>query len=216
MKWCRVITQPADVKAFFADSQLHVKARASNAGWFFEQVLGQCLGQINGEAWTALHRRLEPAFGREAARTRFASTATSAKTFLRELAGEEGSVQVRRVKIADTFKAFPFLHTASIIYGSMTVEEKGRLWQLAEHRTSLLSPIIKGGIYRSRFSKYIDHKSYRNLKSFKNSWLCFNREMFEKGREKPSLALIQQLWPVATSNSVAMDQVRPRLIFSRS
>lgn len=166
------------------------------------------MGQINDESWTALHGDLEPKFTLEAARERFAGTVAAAERFLRQLKGEGSTEEVLRVEAADTFKAFPFLRTADIIYGPMTAEETDRLWHMAVCRMGLLLYIIKGGVYRFWVSKYVDRKSYRKLRSFKNGWLAFNQGMFQKGREERPQALIQRLWPAVVDNILTREQVR--------
>ncbi|KAK8931507.1 Cytochrome P450 monooxygenase sirC [Metarhizium anisopliae] len=54
-----VITTPGDVKQFYSDGHQHRKAESSNAGWLFRQVLGQCVGLLNGRDWRRVRSHIE-------------------------------------------------------------------------------------------------------------------------------------------------------------
>lgn len=193
-----VITNPEDVKKFYFDSSTLEKAKSSNGGWVFHQLLGDCLGLISGERWVKLRKRFEHAnFDQPSAQSRIKRALLQAKSqvrdlFLENLGGEDGSI---RVSILATTARFPFIYTASIIYGDLNDDDIEELWTLGQLRMSIMRFVLRGGIYRSRVSWILRPQMRTELRTFQRRWHQFNERM--AGRlinEMSSKSSIQSLW----------------------
>jgi gliotoxin/aspirochlorine/mycotoxins biosynthesis cytochrome P450 monooxygenase len=207
-----VITSPEEVKNFYSDSAIHEKSASSNGGWVFHQLLGDCLGLINGERWTRLRKLLEKSgFDRQTAYSRISGTLAYAKRYVEKLSSQsidyKAESQLRVSAVQATVK-FPFLYTAGIIYGNLDESQEGELWSLGQRRVALMRYVIRGGIYRSSISWFLSPQMRHELAGFREEWRQFNKRMAAKiTSREPSTAIFPLLWRYALEKGASEAQV---------
>ncbi|KAF4633879.1 hypothetical protein G7Y89_g4249 [Cudoniella acicularis] len=207
-----VLTTPEDVKSFYSDALYHEKARSSNGGWVFHQLLGDCLGLINGHRWARLRKLFEKnQFDSRNSYSRISACFSQAKEHVKNLYLRTSSKDKGLVGAAQATEKFPIFYIASIIYGELDENEKSELWSLGQSRIAIMRFVIRGGIYRSKLSWIWDWQMRREVTAFKMSWLLFNRKMARKNAEHGSAALISQLWQHVTGTAISREEKNANL-----
>lgn len=204
----RVITLPEDVRNFYSDSDAHFKAASGNGGWLFHQLLGSCLGLVNGLRWRNLRREFEPSFTYSVIAKRKGALREMASAFIKDLGCTTAGERVM-VHVSNTFMAFPFFCTAEILYGPMTSAEKAELWNLGELRLPLMRYILKGGIYRTWFMRWICPGVTSQLGSYRSHWLAFNERMASTRKHFSSEMKVVKTWLEVQSDTVSQAEVMP-------
>lgn len=192
-----VITTPEDVRIFHSDSKEHKKCENGNAGWLFSQLLGDCLGLINGARWTKLRSQVDPAFSHRVTVERLPKTSESAQEYLNDLGQYGRNVDDEKVMVfhaANTFMRFPLFHTANVLYGSMTEASKQEFWAIGQTRLALLRYVIAGGIHRFKVSKWVNKSASQELEAFQKRWYEFNYNMYKNALASSPTAPIVSLW----------------------
>ena len=212
------------MRVFFADSQSHRKAYASNAGWVFNELLGGCLGMVNGTRWKELRTRFEQAGlgSQRSTHTRIAGTVAEVKAFVGDkltdatdraqtvgTKGEFGRCLV--INASSAVAAFPFFHTARLLYGSgaLNMEDEKELWALGQTRAALMRFVLKGGLYRSGLSRFWDRAMYAEVGRFKRDWYLFNKRIYARGKrgKRDARNMLDGLWAYALESEEHMQEV---------
>ncbi|EXU95950.1 cytochrome P450 [Metarhizium robertsii] len=182
-----VITTPEDLRIFSSDGEKHGKH--SNMGWFLDQLLGRCIGFLQGEEWKQKRQIFYPTFSHDKIAARINLTESAANKFTEDLPFvhsdgyiETGPRKTVSFRVADGFRKFPLDVTASIIYGTMTNAERDDLWTLAEKRLALWPFTILGGPYRFSWGSWFDRKSYSLLNEYTIEWRNYNDRIVETRR----------------------------------
>ncbi|KAK4200401.1 cytochrome P450 [Triangularia verruculosa] len=217
-----VITTPEDLKVFHSDSDKHGKPRFQNLGWFVGQVLGRCVGLLEGEEWK--HRRtvFEPPFRHAASIARMDITESEAKKFVLNLgqlaAAEEvaDDIGVKSSEITPSkftlhavsaFMKFPFYLTAGVVYGEMSEAEEVELWDLAQKHMALLPYFVIGGPYRVAAGRYVDRKAFRKLDEFVNGWRECHERMVATRRAKGIRVPLVEYWEEYEAGKITLDEL---------
>lgn len=206
-----VITTPEDVRIFHSDSKEHKKCKDGNAGWLFSQLLGDCLGLINGTRWTNLRSQVDPTFSHKASVDRLPETNESAQEYLNGLSQYGQTIDADKIMIvhaANAFMRFPLFHTAHVLYGSMTEESKQEFWAIGQTRLALLRHVISGGIFRFQATKWLKKGAVQELEAFQNRWYEFNSNMYKSAVAASSGAPIIALWQGVLDGTSSEVEVR--------
>ncbi|KAK4176247.1 cytochrome P450 [Triangularia setosa] len=200
-----VITKPEDIRTFHSDSTSHNKARSSNAGWMFHQLLGECMGLINGTRWTALRSEFAPTYTHSAVQEKMHTISNQAHEYVSNLDPQRRSTF--NLRTAKAVSRFPFFSTATSIYGPLSDQEKEALWSIAQQSLAIMGKyVLSGGIYRSaRLSRWLSPAAMRDLDAFQRSWEEFNIEMFRTRREKNAVPIVG-LWQHVEEGLVTKDE----------
>ena len=203
----RVLTDPADVRAFYTNSQTHYKSPASNGGWVFHQLLGQCLGMMSGQRWKTLRSRFESCgFERMKAKDRLLDTLNEASDFVKALIGARDQKEAE-LNASQAVAAFPFFYTARRLFGELSKADEEELWGLGQQRAPLMRFVLMGGVYRYGFSRWWDRAMWREVQVFKVQWRAFCERAFAKNQGVNATPSIESLWRDARSGQVSMDEV---------
>jgi cytochrome P450 len=207
----RVITQPKDVKTFFFDSHTHRKAASSNAGWLFSQVLGECLGLINGERWIQVRHAFDPFFTRTISAQRLPHIMSAGESYMQDIAqyhlGKESASATIVLNAVDAFQRFPFFYVAEIIYGPLQMTEQAALWKLAETHTEIFKHLVRGGIHRYRVTKFLSTVTYKKTAHFVKAWREFNIELTQKQLRDGRTSSLTHLMAGVEEGKVTLDEV---------
>ncbi|RHZ46032.1 cytochrome P450 [Aspergillus thermomutatus] len=176
----RVLQKPEHVKLVFRDSDRHTKASNNDSGYLMGELLGQCLGLISGSDWRALRRVSEPTFRHGTAVEYIVRIQQRVNAYC---AAHQGLRSGTIDPVAD-FKFLPFLIIADILYGPVTSDMEEELCQMASERERLFRFVIKGGLTRYTWSRYLPSDANRALKSFQAQWRSFNQAAFQRARDQ--------------------------------
>lgn len=205
-----VITTPEDVRAFHSDSDLHNKSASSNGGWFFHQLLGDCMGLVNGIRWRRLRSEFNHAFSYRQALQMSSSIGTYAheyvKTMIPDMQAAESTIHV-----SDAFMKFPFFCTADALYGPMTEDEKSKLWSIGQQSLALMRYVLLGGIYRFKVSQVFCGRAAKELNTFQKEWSAFNNNMYQSRRSWSPTPLIVLAWKPVTEGRLPESEVMQTL-----
>ncbi|KAI1778797.1 cytochrome P450 [Hypoxylon cercidicola] len=201
-----VVRDAADVEAVFKDSDKHSKAINNDAGWLMGELLGKCLGLINGTKYQKLRDITKHAFTHKSASTYLAQIERITKHHF-DVISTEGGLQHGIIDPVADLRFLPFWIVADIIYGDqLSIRLKSELKDLIKLRESLWTRMIQGGATRHSWSQYLPTKTTRDLKDFKQRWARFNEEAYEESKSKGQAAIVQ-MYEGIESDSVEREQV---------
>lgn len=156
---------------------------------------------------------VDPAFKHSSVVSRIDQTNSSARSFVENLK----TFAIRDTNLEDTdkftvhaataFMKFPFYFTAEAVYGTMSDEEKDKLWVLAEKRLALLPWFFKGGVYRTAYLKFWDRPAYNQLMKFVKDWSDFNGHLANMRRKQNRDVPIVSYWREYEKGNISMEQV---------
>ncbi|OAA63434.1 dimethylallyl transferase [Niveomyces insectorum RCEF 264] len=171
-----VLTKPEDVKAFYSDSSLHVKSASSNGGWLFHQLLGDCMGLINGDRWKRIRVRFSTYFVHRAITEISPRLETAAGQYVDQLGADgAGSIEIH----AGNTARFPFMTTAEYVYGPLSESEKASLWSLGQRSLGLMGSVLSGGVYRFKIYEWLRPQTHQCLTQFERDWTLFNERIYQ-------------------------------------
>lgn len=193
------------MKSFHADSPSHRKSPSSNGGWFFHQVLGDCMGLINDQRWKDVRAQLHAYFTHAAVvKSRDFLSGFTIDYFHRFEAKETNPFKLQAVT---SFSRFPFLATAEYLYGPLTEAEKDQLWTLGQRSLGLMVHILEGGVYRFGICRWLQPKQYRQLKEFEKDWTEFNETIVEARKSRDESPPVVEAWGAVDEGVVTKKEV---------
>ncbi|KAB8228304.1 cytochrome P450 [Aspergillus alliaceus] len=207
-----VITTPENLRAFYLDGEKHGKH--SNLGCFLDQILGRCIGFLEGDGWKQKRQIFYPPFSYDATANRIGATEGSARKFVDELPSlhpkaaqdDDGKKRVS-FDIINGFRKFPLYLTASVLYGAMTDTEKADLWALAEKRLALWPYAVIGGPYRFSWGHWIDRTGFDLLKDFSSEWRKYNERLVLARRARGIKTPLTLFWDSYEAGEVTLENV---------
>ncbi|KIX09583.1 uncharacterized protein Z518_00663 [Rhinocladiella mackenziei CBS 650.93] len=201
-----VLASPDHLRIVFQDSAKHVKAANNNSGWLMNQVLGECVGLVSNKKWRCLRAATEAPFTHSAVtayvdrvRRRIEEYMTSLET--------HGQLRCGILDPAGDMKMLPFLVVAEIIYGGISSEMEEELRGLAPLREELFRYIIKGGLPRYSWSRFLPTRANQALSVFKVAWASFNDRAVQRARDLSLGAPIEQMYAAVTAGTITADQL---------
>lgn len=202
-----VITKPEDVKVFHSDSPAHMKSKSSNGGWLFHQLLGDCMGLINGHRWKQIRAEFDSYFIHRTVASISSHVELAAAEYLQHL--ETKGPESVEVHVADDFSRFPFMTTAEYLYGPLSHDEKEELWDLGQQSLTLMGNVLSGGVYRFKLCQWIRPQTFRRLKRFELEWRTFNERLVESRKlSRNHQPPILEVWKAVEDGRVSMEEVR--------
>ncbi|KZF23923.1 cytochrome P450 [Xylona heveae TC161] len=202
-----VITKPEDVRVFHSDSPHHNKARSSNAGWMFHELLGDCMGLINGTRWKKLRGEWEPFFAHHGVRSYSSSIESDARGYVKSMvATETAGATSFDVHSAHAISRFPFMCTAEYIYGPLTDAEKEKLWSIGQKSLGLMVHVLNGGAFRYELGRPLEGKATQELINFRHEWMTFNDQIYQAKKTVSSPPPIVQAWNQVLNGEIPMSE----------
>ncbi|KAH8723054.1 cytochrome P450 [Phaeosphaeriaceae sp. PMI808] len=176
-----VLTSPDHIRAVFKDSNTHSKAINNNSGYMMSQLLGRCLGLISGEEWRAVRSVTEVPFHHKAAAQYLPIIDKQTSQYFKELE-RNGHLNQGLIDPAEDLKMLPFWIVAEILYGELSADMKVQLRELAPVREAVFRHIVRGGLPRFSWSKYLPTKSNWLLRDYKRRWTIFNEMAYARAK----------------------------------
>ncbi|KAF2877961.1 cytochrome P450 [Massariosphaeria phaeospora] len=180
-----VITASEDVKMFYADSRHHEKSRSSNAGWLFEQLLGEAMGLTSGIKWRRTRTRFEAFFTSNYIREHGMVFNEEAKKYIGTC------FQAGHEKHITEFSMFPFLCTARLVYGPLSKEDIDELFTLNNLRMRIFGKILQGGVICFPIAKWCKWQTIKDVERFTERWCSFNIKMSQARRSSPIAGIFE-------------------------
>ncbi|KXJ85037.1 cytochrome P450 [Microdochium bolleyi] len=206
-----VITLPEDVRTFYSDSPSHEKSRSSNGGWLFHQLLGECLGLINGETWKGLRAAFGPAFSHAFVGSEFVRVDEQASSYIDDMPSQTFAT-VRddnslTANVAEAVSAFPFFCTAEYLYGPLSPDEKSKLWSIGQMNLELMGHVLGGGLTRFPFATYVNRDLARKLARFQSEWTQFNSHVHQTRKHSAAPPPFVSTWNSVESGELMKEEV---------
>ncbi|KAH8722619.1 cytochrome P450 monooxygenase [Phaeosphaeriaceae sp. PMI808] len=170
-----VLTKSAHVEAVFRDSHKHEKAYANNSGQLMNQLLGSCLGLINGKPWEDLKHAVESPFVHHATTFYVNDIQDFTKAYMGQLSLQNTAFRDQGIlHPVHDLKFLPFLFVARVLYGELSWGAERDLLDIIPSREKLFKNVISGGITRFQFAQYLPLPAVRALHEFKARWSVWN------------------------------------------
>ncbi|KAI0114676.1 putative cytochrome P450 monooxygenase [Hypoxylon sp. NC0597] len=202
-----VLTRPEHLRNVFKDSDKHFKAVNNNSGYFMSQLLGKCVGLISGEEWKSVRTCVEHPFLRKSAAEYVPLVKKHIKMHFDEL-WQYRSLSEELLDPAEDLKLLPFWIVAEVFYGQLTPAMMAELREMAPEREALFKEVIKGGISRFSFSRYLPTKANQSLANFLTRWRVFNNKAYELALASGiTTAPIVQMYELVRKGTMTSDQL---------
>ncbi|KAK7710019.1 hypothetical protein SLS57_008517 [Botryosphaeria dothidea] len=204
-----VLTDAKDVQALYSHAAGHTKDHTANVGWLFGQLLGQCVGVVNGNRWTTLRKMLDPLFSHKQSLQYLDAFNTSAEAYAKAVDqyALEKSGDRFVVNASHALMRFPYYEVAKLFYGHLNQHEIDRLWDLGQLFTETLSHGIDGGINRSPLTKWLNMPSWQRAKSYIQQWEAFTTEAVQRRVDAGIDCPLVQLWQSAEAGEIDKQEV---------
>ncbi|KAI1457523.1 putative cytochrome P450 monooxygenase [Annulohypoxylon moriforme] len=201
-----VISTPEDVKTVFRDSDMHTKAFNNDDGWLMGQLLGKCVGLVSGVEWRQVRASTNDAFTHRSAAANTLRIMDLTKAHFADL-HSQGRLDRGVINPAKDLKLLPFGVMADYLYGDLTPGLQAQLRSLIPLRESLFEQVIRGGLPRFAWSRYLPTKTNRDLRKFKSEWAEFNDSAHDLCRSRQRNVPIVQMYESLQAGSVRKDHV---------
>ncbi|KAI0176003.1 cytochrome P450 [Hypoxylon sp. FL1284] len=188
-----VIEAAADIQTIFKDSDKHTKAVNNDAGWLMGELLGKCLGLISGTPYQKVKTATAPPFTHKSSMSCLGLISSITTKHIKTLS-TKGKLQHGFINPVTCLAPIPFWILANIIYGQLPSELKAELESLITLRQSLWERMIKGGITRFTWSRYLPTEITRDLREFKKRWAAFNDQAHMAASQTQPQAAILHLY----------------------
>ncbi|BCS28402.1 cytochrome P450 monooxygenase gliC [Aspergillus puulaauensis] len=203
-----VLQKPEHVKLVFRDSDRHSKAVNNDSGHLMGEVLGQCLGLISGANWRTLRAVSEPAFAHSTAANYLGLIHRRVGSYLDQCS----SIRAGLIDPVADFKFLPFFVIADLLYGEVTSQMEEALRDMAPIRERLFQLVIRGGIARFSWSKYLPTEAGRVLKQFQSRWIAFNETAYRRARALEATDTpVYQLFSAVERGEISADNASQTL-----
>ncbi|MCJ1401070.1 hypothetical protein MMC11_004282 [Xylographa trunciseda] len=201
-----VLTRPEDVKEVFKDSDRHIKAVNNNSGWLMGEILGKCVGLVSQNDWHLLRTVTEVPFLHTNTHRYIELTERRTRAHFANLHQNGGLVQ-GLINPVDDLKFLPFWIVSDILYGNLSPELEAQLQMLIPLRESLFRRMIRGGLPRYSWSRYLPTAANAELSKFKTTWASFNDAAYKRSSRLGGEAAIAHFYSAIESGRVGRDQV---------
>ena len=176
------------------------------------QVLGQCVGLLSGRVWQHVRRKTERPFSHHSINDSAPTVRMETQKYVQTLLSSENVQMKSRFDPVRDIKLYPFLVTATILYGKL--DDGFAIWlkRLVPLREELFSHVIKGGLSRFPISRYLPTRANKLLRAFQKDWLRFNKEICQLRKVAMDRGPAISWWEDAFNGGINQIQVtRPSL-----
>lgn len=170
------------------------------------RILGQCVGLISGRPWESVRTVSEKPFLRSAIPNQISMIQSHTRRFFEKLQ-VEGKLKEKTIHPAEDFKLLPFWIIAEIIYGPLDADMEQRLMKLIPLRLSLFNHVLKGGLSRFSWMRFLPIRAIRELKRFRADWHEFNTLACTRAQLQKLDALIVPLFQSVASGEITSEQL---------
>ena len=169
------------------------------------QLLGKCVGLINPPSWNRVRAVTEPPFRHDAAVLRTADVQRHVETHFAHL-HKASDLSRGLIHPAQDLKMLPFWIVCEMFYGPLPQEYLTRIGSLASPREQLMKYVIRGGLSRFSFSRWLPTEANRALHDFKVKWRQLNRDIVQFCQQHNQNSPIIAMWKSVSNGEIDEDQ----------
>ncbi|CAI6337024.1 unnamed protein product [Periconia digitata] len=201
-----VVSDPIHLKEIFSDSDRHSKAENNDSGYLMSQILGKCIGLLSPPEWKAARTKLEYPFTHRAIESSAPMMLKVTKQYFDEFFRAETFQEVHLDPMKD-LEFYPFLITATLIYGELDASQTQNLKEIMPLRIELFTYVFKGGLSRFAISKYLPTRFNHLLREFQTKWKEFNRQVYLDKTSKMLDVPIVSFWNLMVAGGILEEQL---------
>ncbi|THC96849.1 hypothetical protein EYZ11_003673 [Aspergillus tanneri] len=198
--------QNGSLQAVFKDSDKHSKAPANNSGFYMSQLLGQCVGLISGRDWQAVRKVAEVPFGHRAISSRIPDFERHVTEQFQKL-HLYGNLDQGLIHPTDDLKMLPFWIVAEVFYGHLPTFLIKELDDLAPLRERVFKYVIKGGIHRFSWTRWLPTAANADLNKFKQAWRGFNHRALRYAQANNLQVPIAHMQAAVAAGQITEEQL---------
>lgn len=165
------------------------------------------MGLINGSRWMKLRAEFGPTFHYPVVIQKTASISNFACQYVEQMTTQPAPDGTFRMQAAEAVSRFPFFYTATHLYGTLSADEKDRLWVLGQRSYKLMGYVLSGGCFRFAFSRLIQKKAASELAQFCQLWAQFNNDMYQSRTKMSPQPPIVSAWQQVVDGEVTQEEV---------
>ncbi|KAF5617465.1 cytochrome P450 monooxygenase monooxygenase [Fusarium sp. NRRL 25303] len=197
---------PKDVQQVFKDSDKHIKAVNNNSGYILGQLLGKCVGLVSQNEWKRVREVSEVAFIRSTVPKNLEIIQKrNVRHFKTLQAGDNLSNGI--IYPAADLKMLLFWIIADVLYGRLSREMENTFAKLAPLREGIFRKVIEGGLSGFNWSRFFPTDTNKSLELFKEQWIEFNRDAFDRAIHIVSRPPIADLYNTVTSDTMNQEHL---------
>lgn len=200
----RVISRAEEVQTVFKDSDMHSKGINNDAGWLMGELLGRCLGLVNGSEWRQIRHCMSEAFTKRSAASHITRITEITQEFFSDL-GRNGRLDTHTLNPSRDLRLLAFWIVADYLYGPLSSPVRAELEALIPLRESLFSRVIQGGVTRFSWSKHLPLSTNRDLSMFKARWEKLNHGAYRECRDGKRIPPMVRMYESFMAGSITLD-----------
>ena len=170
------------------------------------QLLGKCVGLVSGQDWQAVRATTEVPFVHNNMAQHVPMVRRHVESYIGDL---ERSGNLRRGLIhpAEDLKLLPFWIVAEVLYGMLPPPLVQSLERLIPLREDLFKDVIRGGLSRYSFMRYLPTDTGKKLADFKQQWHSFNQSAYQHSRLSNPSAPVVRMYEAVEQGSLSHEQL---------
>lgn len=169
------------------------------------QLLGKCVGLINPPVWNKVRAVTEIPFRHDAVVLRTADVQRHVEAHFARL-HERSDLSRGLIHPAKDLKMLPFWVVCEMFYGPLPQGYLTRIVDLASPREQLMKYVIRGGLSRFAFSRWLPTEANRALHDFRVKWKQLNRDIVHFCQQHNRSSPIIAMWRSVCNGEIAEDQ----------
>jgi cytochrome P450 len=201
-----VLTNSEDVRRVFYDSDQHIKATNNNSGWLMGQLLGNCVGLINGLAWQHVRELTAVPFSHKHVVSSLSLVDQMTRKHLAQLQ-VDGRLKQGRLDPIEDLRFLPFWVVAQILYGELSAELTMELQVIIVIREAIWGRMLQGGATRYAWSRYLPTRINRDLSVFKEKWASFNSKVYLNCQSMDKTPPVVGMYSAVEKGTICLDQL---------
>ena len=170
------------------------------------EILGKCIGLLSPPEWKAARTKLEYPFTYRATKNSLPMILKATEQYFtnhfQPTNFHEGSLDPMK-----DFEFYPFLITATIIYGELTDDHITMLKEIMPLRLELFTHVFKGGLARFEIAKYFPTHFNHLLHEFQTKWRDFNSSVYHDKKSNMEDVPIVSFWDHMKDGGIPEAQV---------
>lgn len=171
----------------------------------FHQILGECMGLINGTEWRTIRDGVISSFTHSAIQMKKEHISTESRGFVQNLVASQPKRFIAQA--AASVERFPFFCTGTHVYGWLTEDEKSTLWQLGQRSLHMMGHVLSGGVFRFSFAKWWYPQAVEDLNNFARDWFAFNEKVYNSRRERNLMLPIVCMWKQMENGDITREHL---------
>jgi cytochrome P450 len=167
------------------------------------QILGQCVGLISTERWRSVRSVVEIPFLHKTSTQHILPILSHTASYIKDI----GNLKDGLLDPVEDIKLLPFWIVARIIYGELSQEQIKELKALMPCRENLFRQVIRGGLSRFLWSKYLPSQVNSALAHFRARWAAFNEAAYSRAASYDKTLPIVGMFEAVKCGELSLEQL---------